>query len=53
MPDYGGYVLRRPHALAALASVHEAAAGDGRPGRFAVKIFHPPPSTNVRRLYAI
>ena len=53
MPDYGGYDLRRPHALAALASVYEAVANDGRPGRFALKLFHPPPSTNVRRLYAI
>lgn len=53
MPDYGGFDLRRPHALGALASVYEAGAGDGRPGRFAVKIFHPPPSTNVRRWYAI
>ncbi len=53
MPDYGGYDLRRAYALAALASVYEAVASDGRPGRFALKIFHPPPSTNVRRLYAI
>lgn len=53
MPEYGGYDSRRHHALAALTSVHEAVATDGRPGRFALKIFHPPASTDVRRLYAI
>ena len=53
MPEYGGYGSRRHHALSALTSVHEAVASDGRPGRFALKIFHPPPSTDVRRLYAI
>ncbi|HEY4248291.1 MAG TPA: hypothetical protein VGM64_15695 [Lacunisphaera sp.] len=53
MPEYGGYDSRRHHAQSALTSVHEAVASDGRPGRFALKIFHPPPSTDVRRLYAI
>lgn len=53
MADYSGYKIKRPHALTPLASVHEAVAADGRPGRFALKIFHPPASTNVRRFYAI
>ncbi len=53
MDDYSGYKIKRPHALAPLASVHEAVAADGRPGRFALKLFHPPASTNVRRFYAI
>ncbi len=53
MSDYNGYKIKRTHALAPLTSVHEAVAADGRPGRFALKIFHPPASTDVRRLYAI
>lgn len=53
MADYSGYTIKRTHALAPLASVHEAVAADGRPGRFALKIFHPPPSTNIKRAYAI
>ena len=53
MSDYSGYKSKRTHALAPLTSVHEAVAADGRPGRFALKIFHPPASTDVRRLYAI
>lgn len=53
MSEYGGFTIKRTHALAPLTSVHEAAAGDGRPGRFALKIFHPPASTDVRRFYAI
>ncbi len=53
MADYSGYQIKRPHALAPLASVYEAVATDGRPGRFALKIFHPPASTQVRRFYAI
>lgn len=39
--------------MGALTSVYEATAADGRGGRLALKIFHPPPSTNIRRLYAI
>lgn len=53
MADYSGYTIKRTHALAPLTSVHEAVAADGRPGRFALKIFHPPPSTNIKRAYAI
>jgi len=53
MADYSGYTIKRTHSLAPLTSVHEAVAADGRPGRFALKIFHPPASTNVRRFYAI
>ena len=53
MSDYSGYKIKRTHALAPLTSVHEAVAADGRPGRFALKIFHPPAATDVRRLYAI
>ena len=53
MPDYSGYQIKRPHALSPLTSVYEAVATDGRPGRFALKIFHPPAATTVRRLYAI
>lgn len=53
MVNYNGYTIRRTHALGPFTSVHEAAAADGRPGRFALKIFHPPPSTDVRRVYAI
>jgi hypothetical protein len=53
MADYSGYTIKRTHALAPLTSVHEAVAADGRPGRFALKIFHPPPSTNLKRAYAI
>lgn len=53
MADFSGYQIKRTHALAPLTSVHEAVAADGRPGRFALKIFHPPPSTSVRRVLAI
>ncbi len=53
MSEYSGYKRQRPHALGAFTSVHEATAPAGRPGRFALKIFHPPPSTNIRRSYAI
>lgn len=53
MADYSGYTIKRPHSLTPLTSVYEAVAPDGRPGRFALKIFHPPASTNVRRWYAI
>jgi hypothetical protein len=53
MPSYGGYDIRRPFAPGAMASVHEAASSDGIAGRFALKIFHPPPSTKIRRLFAV
>ena len=53
MSEYNGFKIKRPHSLAPLTSVYEAEAIDGRPGRFALKIFHPPVSTNVRRFYAI
>ncbi len=53
MADYNGYTIKRPHSLTPLTSVYEALAADGRPGRFALKIFHPPASTNVRRFYAV
>src|SRR5436190_2829246 len=53
MVEYSGCNIKRPHSLAPLTSVYEAVAVDGRPGRFALKIFHPPASTNVRRFYAI
>ncbi|MES1194680.1 MAG: hypothetical protein ABUL65_02220, partial [Opitutus sp.] len=53
MADYSGYTIKRTHSLTPLTSVFEAVAADGRPGRFALKVFHPPASTNIRRLYAI
>ncbi len=53
MADYNGYQIKRTHALAPLTSVHEAVAADGRPGRFALKVFHPPASTSVRRVLAV
>ncbi len=53
MSDYSGYKPIRAHAVGPFASVHEAGAPDGGPGRFALKIFHPPPSTDIRRVYAI
>ena len=53
MSEYSGYKIKRPHALGPFASLYEATAADGGPGRFALKIFHPPPSTNIRRSYAI
>ncbi len=53
MSEYSGYKPTRAHALGPFASVHEAAAPDGGPGRFALKIFHPPPSSDIRRVYAL
>jgi len=53
MSEYGGYQRQRAHSLGPYTSVYEAAAPDGRPGRFALKIFHPPASTKVRRSYDI
>lgn len=53
MSEYNGYKIKRTHALAPLTSVYEAVATDGRPGRFALKVFHPPASTGVRRFYAL
>lgn len=53
MSEYNGYKIKRTHALAPLTSVYEAVATDGRPGRFALKVFHPPASTEVRRFYAL
>ncbi len=53
MSDYGGYKQTRAHALGPFTSVYEATAPDGGPGRFALKIFHPPVSSSVARVYAI
>lgn len=53
MSDYSGYQIKRAHALGPFASVHEATAPNGGPGRFALKIYHPPASSNIRRAYAI
>jgi hypothetical protein len=53
MSEYSGFKIKRTHALAPLTSVYEAVAIDGRPGRFALKVFHPPASTDVRRFYAL
>ena len=53
MSEYSGFKIKRTHALAPLTSVFEAEALDGRPGRFALKVFHPPASTEVRRFYAL
>lgn len=54
MGIYGGFEPRRPHTLGALASVYEARAQSGSPaGRFALKIFHPPSSTQVKRWLAL
>ena len=53
MSEYSGYQIKRAHALGAFASVYEATAPAGQPGKFALKIFHPPPSGNIRRAYTI
>ena len=53
MSEYSGFKIKRTHALAPLTSVYEAEATDGRPGRFALKVFHPPASTDVRRFYTL
>jgi len=53
MSEYSGYKQIRTHALGPFTSVYEAAAPDGKPGRFALKIFHPPPSRHIRRSYAL
>ena len=53
MSEYSGYQRQRAHSLGPFSSVYEAAAPEGRPGRFALKIFHPPASSNIRRCYAI
>jgi hypothetical protein len=53
MSDYGGYQIKRTYSQGPFASVHEASAPNGLPGRYALKIFHPPASTNIRRAYAI
>ncbi|MBL9193464.1 MAG: phage tail tape measure protein [Opitutaceae bacterium] len=53
MPTYGGFAPLRIVATGALTTVHEARAEDGRPGRFALKVFHPAPSTQVKRLLSI
>ncbi len=53
MPEYSGYQKIRAHALGPFTSVHEAAAPDGKPGRFALKIFHPPAASHIRRVYAL
>lgn len=53
MASYGGFEPQRAHTLGALTSVYEATAADGRAGRFALKIFHPPPSSLVRRVLAL
>ncbi|MDI1247415.1 MAG: hypothetical protein PSV13_00905, partial [Lacunisphaera sp.] len=53
MSDYSGYQRKRAHALGPFTSVYEVVAPDGGPGRFALKIFHPPASPSIRRVYAI
>jgi hypothetical protein len=53
MADYGGYQIKRTVAQGPFTTVHEAVAAGGGEGRFALKIFHPPPSTAVRRLLAV
>jgi|GEM_PF-2402830 len=53
MSDYSGYQRKRAHSLGPFTSVYEATAPDGRPGRFALKIFHPPASGDIRRVYAV
>lgn len=53
MSDYSGYQIKRAHALGPFASVYEATAPNGGPGRFALKVFHPPAAGNIRRAYAI
>lgn len=53
MSDHGGYQRKRAHSLGPFTSVYETTAPDGRPGRFALKIFHPPASGSIQRVYAI
>lgn len=53
MSDYSGYQIKRAHSLGPFTSVYEATGPGGVPGRFALKIFHPPASTSIRRAYAI
>ncbi len=53
MASYGGYEARRVHALSALFSVHEAVLASDSSGRFALKVFHPPASSDIRRFYAV
>jgi hypothetical protein len=53
MSDYSGYQIKRTYYQGPFATVHEAAAPNGLPGRYALKIFHPPASTHIRRAYAI
>ncbi len=53
MSDYSGYQRKRAHSLGPFTSVYEAEAPGGGPGRFALKIFHPPASTNITRVYAL
>lgn len=52
MSEYSGYQRKRVHALGPFASVYEATGPDGT-GRYALKIFHPPASSRVRRIYEI
>ncbi len=52
MSDYAGYQQKRAHALGPFASVYEATGPNGS-GRFALKVFHPPASTRIRRAYEI
>ncbi|MFO1448474.1 MAG: hypothetical protein U1F61_09985 [Opitutaceae bacterium] len=53
MPTYGGFEPLRIVTSGALTTVYEARAKDGRPGRFALKVIHPPPSTQVRRFLTL
>lgn len=53
MSDYSGYQRKRAHSLGPFTSVYEATTPDGGPGRFTLKIFHPPASRSIRRVYAI
>ncbi len=53
MSDYSGYQIKRAHSLGPFSSVYEATALNGGAGRFALKVFHPPASGNIRRAYAL
>ncbi|HWA25948.1 MAG TPA: serine/threonine-protein kinase [Lacunisphaera sp.] len=53
MADYNGYKIKRTHSLTPFTSVYEAEGPNGNAGKFALKVFHPPASSNLRRQYAI
>jgi len=53
MPTYGGFESQRLHSGGPWSTLYEATARDGRPRRFALRVFHPPPSTRARRILTI